>query len=340
MSKTYNLTEKQLNFLADMKERTSSAASLRRRYAACVKKMYADTRGVKAQEYNIDTIRLKHNPALTAEFLSLFGSPDGLKFLTHDFDPGADVTMEEVRKRAEKILLSDKFSYQLPKSLIQLFKGFLNGPSWLDSHGDRHNLHLDSEEFRAWASNNSGFHPITSSEFGSEIQTFRDTVRVSKPKLPLILADVVSKVANAKKMRIKEVKLDKADFYTNVFILSRILYAVLFDMAQRNISLPVNVVYERDEWDEYRLHQIKITHVESEANPFEDVRKKLTAQGGALYKLLRLCQSYCDWTVEANFEGECKRWRILDSRGLPETECLKTEEVEGFTHIFTFFKYN
>lgn len=339
MNNSINLTPEQEKFISYMREATSTSEKLKSRYAICYEQTFRSNDDNNPKEFDIESFRRKHNPKATAEFLSLFGVPNGLKFLTHDFDPDSDENIDNVIKQADKHLLSDKFSYKLPTSLKQLFSGFLRGPYWLDSHGDRHILHLRSKELKTWTIRYPKFHPITSNEFGSEIQAFRDTVRVSKPKLPQILAEVISKIPNVKALRLEEEDLHKADFYTNVYILSRILHTVLFDMVQRNPRLPVKIIYERDAWNEYRLHQIKIIHFKSEANPFNDVRKKIIAQGGALFKLLKFCQGYCDWTVEANFEGETKRWRILDSRNLTEIEDMKAEETEGFTHIFTFFKY-
>lgn len=289
---------------------------------------------------DIERIRLKHHPDITAEFLSLFGSPDGLKFLTHDFDPDSGMTMENVIKQVENILGSEKYKYQLPKSLFGLINGFINGSKWIDYDGAEHFTYLKSDEMRLWMNKYRTLHPISSNEFGFEIQKFRNTIRLSKPRLPQIVSDLISRKSSLRNLNLIPNNLDKADFYTNVYILkSRIFESVLSDMSQRNCTLPVRIKYTRSAWNEYRLHEIRFTHIGSEANPFDEVKAKFMTQGGALFALLKICLGYCDWTIEANFEGEYKRWRILNCRNLPEVEDIEAGETDGFSHIFTFFKY-
>lgn len=343
MSKTYSFTKDQLNFVAFMKRETASSKELSERYVSIVDKIYGMPTQSTVNGIDIAEIREQHNPAITADFLSLFGSPDGLKFLTHDFDSDSEYDVEKVIKQVTDILDSSKYKFQLPKSLYGLFKGFIYGPLWKDSDGDDHKIYLKSEEFQAWIKRNPLMHPITSNEFGSEIQKFRNTVRLSKPRLPQIIFEVMNNNTSLKNLNVIGLdsgKLDRADFYTNIYILkNRILSKVLSDMAQRDISHPISIVYERSYWEEYRLHEIRITHIGSEANPFEDAKRKLLTKGGALFDLLNICKGYCDWTIEANFEGDKKRWRILNYRHLPEEEFIADEDVKGFTHIFTFYKY-
>ena len=95
----------------------------------------------------LDDIREKHNPGLTAEFLSLFGNPSGLKFLTHDFDPDSNMTMETVIKQARSIISSQKYKFKLPVSLYALIINFLNGEkTWYDNNNVSHSTNLNSED--------------------------------------------------------------------------------------------------------------------------------------------------------------------------------------------------
>ncbi len=193
---------------------------------------------------------------------------------------------------------------------------------------------------KIWIDSNPTFHPISSPQYGNEIQDFRKTVRIFKPILPDLISSFISKTTGLQNLHVKTEKLDKADFYTNVNrLINFIIGKVLKDIAQRDPTAEVVISYHRSSWNEYRLCKIIITHVNSEANPFDDMQKKIFSGGGALYELAKNCQGYCDWTVEANFEGEYKRWRILSAQNLPEIETIGQNEIKGFTHIFTFYKY-
>lgn len=286
---------------------------------------------------SFEDIRKTHKPALTADFLSLFAVPGGFKFLTHDFDPDTDLKMADVIATAQSILDSPEYVY-IHNTLRKLINGFVNGPEWVDYLNMAHTSNLSSEEMKVWMDRFPKIHPISSNEYGPEIQMFRNTVRVSKPELPKIISSIIDKDNSLKSLFIETSQLDKADFYTNVLVLAQwIIRPILRDIAQRDPFAKVIISYKRSIWNEYRLCSIRITHMGSEAGLFADVRKKIQTEGGAMFGILKSCKSYCDWTVEANFEGENKRWRILNFANLPETEDIE-DNVVGFTHILTFYK--
>ena len=286
-----------------------------------------------------DNNRRKHRPDITANLLSLMGAPSGLKFLTHDFDPTSDISMSNVIDTANQIINSDDYRFKIPGSLYSLFNGFINGPKWTDYKRDGHTFHMNSDKVTKWINASISLHPLTSDEFGDEINSFRNTVRVAKPNLASIFKLLLSNDTRLKNLRVSTDKLDKADFYTNVFWMTFMIFKnVLIDIAQRDNTANVRIKFQRSSWQEYRLCSIKIIHIGSEANPFEEIKRKLMTSGGALYNLMSSCTGYCDWTLEANFEGEYKRWRILNLRNLPEEETLCANEVEGFSHIFSFYK--
>ncbi len=282
--------------------------------------------------------RKRHRPDLTADFLALFSVPSGFKFLTHDFDPNSDITMADVISRANETLNSKKFRFKIPGSLYSLINNFINKGNWKAYTNSKREFFLKNPEITEWINKSPSLHPLTHDEFGKEINLFRDTVRISKPHLTNVFKRILN-YDSLKLLHTKTEKLDTADFYTNVFWMTyKILFSVMRDIAQREETADVNIKYIRSSHGQYRLCSIIITHIGSEANPFEDVKTKLKSGGGALFNLMSACTGYCDWTIEGNFEGEYKRWRILDSRDLPEEEDLQPNEVEGFTHIFTFYK--
>lgn len=224
-------------------------------------------------------------------------------------------------------------------SLFLLMNGFISGEKWMDFTGKNYDVFLECKEMQKWMEQNPGLHPIVSDEFGDIIQRFRNTVRISKPRLTEAIKYLAARYKSISALEIHQEGLDKADFYTNVyFFIERITKKILEDIAQRDNNAKVDISYKRTTLANFRQCTVRITHLGSEANPFEEVKGKLSKEGGALFSLMKRCKGYCDWSIEGNFEGEFKRWRILDSSGLPEIEDLAPEDVKGFTHVLTFYK--
>lgn len=342
MSKSnISLTQDQLNFIRFISSKVEKSPEMSKKMDKCMELIANSEVNRNTSKETLEDIRKKHNPGITAEFLSLFGVPSGLKFLTHDFDPDSNMTMATVVKQVRSVISSQKYIFKLPGSLYALIINFLNGEkNWYDYNNISHSTNLNSGGLKIWIDSDPTLHPISSPQYGNEIQDFRKTVRIFKPVLPELISSFISRTTSLQNLQIKTEKLDKADFYTNVNrLMHSIIGKVLKDIAQRNSTAEVVISYHRSSWNEYRLCKIIITHVDSEANPFDDVQKKIFSGGGALYELAKNCQGYCDWTVEANFEGEYKRWRILSAQNLPEIETVDKNEIKGFTHIFTFYKY-
>lgn len=333
------LTKDQLDFICYVAGRIDSSSKLNGKMDKCLNGISIAKKSKFSSNETIDNIRKNHFPTLTADFFSQFQAPDGLKFLTHDFDPDSGNTIENVVNQARTILCSPKYFKKLPDSLYPLINGFICGDKWYDYNGEFHNNNLSNGKLKAWIDSNPTLHPISSPDYGGEIQAFRNTVRVSKPILPKLITNFIDRNPGLQNLDIQLEKLDRADFYTNVNrLINCIIGKVLFDMAQRDSTAEIKIAYDRSAWNEYRLHKIKVIHVGSEANMFEDVREKCMCGGGALFELAKSCQGYCDWAIEANFEGEYKRWRILSAQNLPEVESLDKNDIIGFSHIFTFYK--
>lgn len=279
--------------------------------------------------------RTKFNPLITAEFLSLFGAPSGLKFLTHDFDPSSDMSMPRLLKQVNNII--KEWKDKIPESLRLLMTSFVQKGDWIDFKGDKHKLFLEGDDVTKWCSENPKLNPVISNEFGSQIQDFRNTVRLSQPKLETSLNEVIKSNDNLAKLNIKKEKLNRADFYTNVLVLRKIIKAILLDIAQRNQQANIKIEFVREVYDNsYRTCIIRITHLDSIASDFEEVKKKLYSKGGALYNIFESCIGYCDWSIEATFEDSPKKWNIINHTQQEEFQEIDTPN--GFTHILTFFK--
>ena len=338
MNEKYNLTKDQLDFISFIKRETSSRPVLYEIAKQCLDKSIKSISPNALSVSSFDKIRTAHNPTTTAELLSSFTNSDGLKFLTHDFDPDSELTIQDIKNRARNVLDSYENKF-VDGALRKLLNGFINGPEWIDYKNVTHNFYLNCEKLESWEKQHPQIHPSLSNEFGQEFQMFRNTVRVSKPHLPEILNNIIERDKFLQGLRIETEKLDKADFYTNVYILANyILRRVLRDIAQIEKNAKVKIDYDRSVWNEYRLCSIRITHIGSEANTIDEVIEKIKNGGGAMFSLLSSCNGYCDWTIEAKFEDGSKRWRILNYQSLPEFETLDENNVDGFSHIFTFYK--
>lgn len=334
------LTKDQREFISFMTDKCSDFMT---RIDICRQGLSKSNRKAFHKPSTLQDIRAAHYPKAAADFLATFANPDGLKFLTHDFDPDSETDIISVADRFESIY-SNRNNTHIPESLYKLIAGFIRGPKWIDRNDNPHFIFLKSHKIKTWLTQNPGLHPIISNEFGQEIQDFRNTVRVSKPELSRIVQRLLKTNNQLAKLRATTNDLDKADFYTNVNVLAnKILRKVLIDIAQRNPESEIQISFSRasSPTTRHRMQIIKIVHIGSEANSLEDVVRKISfeEQSGEMFNLLKSCKGYCDWTIEARFEKEgCKRWRILDSENLPETETMPDNSVGGFTHIFTFYK--
>lgn len=339
-TKRMTFTKDQLRFIRYMAGKVESSPELNGKMDECIEKLNKHSVGTMKSNKELENIRDGHRPTLTADFLSLFGSPSGLKFLTHDFDPGSGMTMATVIYQVHEILSSEKFYKKLPDSLYPLISRFVyGGDEWYDYNHNGHNVSLSTGGLKDWIDAHPTFHPITSPDFGQDIQQFRNTVRISKPLLPKLITSLVERSPKFQNLNIQTERLDKADFYTNVDrMINYIIERVLSDISQRDRHAKVRISFDRASWDVYRLCQISITHIGSEANLFDEVREKFMNGGGAMFEIAKCCQGYCDWTIEGNFEGECKRWRILSAQPSPEIENLQCQDIDGFKHILTFYK--
>lgn len=65
--------------------------------------------------------------------------------------------------------------------------------------------------------------------------------------------------------------------------------------------------------------------------------KKFKAGGGAFNEIKDVLLGYCNWSVETIWDGQAKRWNILNDSNKAEVEEINGGDVPGFTHVLTFF---
>lgn len=288
----------------------------------------------KATEEKKQTI---HSPKDTAVFLSLFNRREGFKYLTHNYD--SSMTLTDMLKHARAVYEEGKRGKNIPETLNALLYNFLNGKYWLDSEGKKCTDGYGNPSWLEWSAKNDGKHPITDiGGMEATIQRFRHTVRVVAPDLEHIIRRIAARFPS---LRISMTNIDKADFYTNVFVLNSRLNEIFKDVNDHagQACKDVHVEYMPDIAGEFFLHRISISQIGSfSAKSIEDVLRKYDSTGGFFYENTEKLKGYCNWSVESLWDGKPLRWNILDDTGAEKIEQMSAEDVKGFTHVLTFYQ--
>jgi hypothetical protein len=284
-----------------------------------------------------------HAPKETASFLSLFSDPNGFKFLTHDFDPDSDWDYDKLIAVVTQAFRKSCRQYNIPKRLYVTMLAMISGGetpkheprTWIDWEGKPHSENYASSDWVEWAKDNPGLHLLSNDKFADSILKFRSSIRLVHPMLLDIIKRQASKHSN---LNIQTENLDRADFYTYVWALENGIKRILDDMARYSAQTPnVKIVFERQFSDAYSLRIIKITQLGSVATSLDDVIKKFKSGGGAFNEIKKMFVGYCNWSVEALWDGQPKRWNILNDDNVDEVENIHNTEIHGFTHILTYF---
>jgi len=285
---------------------------------------------------------IPHVPKDTAAFLSLFNNPNGFKFLTHDFDPESNMDYAALMELVRRVFKDECKRYEIPKNLYALMETFINGgrnkdggkKQWRDYLGNWHEDNYACEQWREWAINNPGHHLLSNEEFSKTIMLFRSSIRLVKPALVDIINRQKEKHGN---LMIETNGLNKADFYTYVWALENGIQRILDDFTKYSAFPEVSISYERNFSDEYTSRIIRITQKGSFSSTIDDVIKKFKAGGGAFNEIKDVLLGYCNWSVETIWDGQAKRWNILNDSNKAEVEEINGGDVPGFTHVLTFF---
>lgn len=277
-----------------------------------------------------------HSPKDTATFLSLFDRREGFKYLTHNYDNN-NTTLNEMLKQVKKVYEEEIRGKNIPKSLVMLLYNFLNGGYWLDSMGNKKMDGYSDPSWLEWSQIHNDKHPITDiGGMETTIQSFRHTVRVVAPDLEQIINRISKELPS---LHISMINLNKADFFTNVFVLNSRLLEIFKDIKDHaEDHNDVQVEYVPDISGQFFLHQIRISQFNSfSAKKIEDVLRKYNSTGGFFYENAEKLRGYCNWYVESLWDGMPFRWNILDDTDAKTIEIIDTKEVKGFTHVLTFY---
>ena len=302
-------------------------------------KLFAQGRSIddknNAKKDGKDIIK-RHFPKKTAEFLSLFNRRDGFKYLTHNYD-NQDLNFDSMLNNAKKVYEDYNGKEDLPKTLLGLLYKFIYGGEWIDSEGNRHNEGYSSTKWREWSLQNGGMHPITNiNGIEAEIQKFRHTIRVVAPDFQRIVDTIIK---DFPKFTFATSNLDKADFYANVYIVSKILSGIIKDLTDHSEYKNICIDYTPNfETIGYVTHVIRISQKDSFSSiDIEQVVKKFNDGGGFFYENALKCAGYCNWSVESIWNGKPLRWNILNDNSGELFEPLKEDFSTSFTHILTFY---
>lgn len=107
MTKTFNLTEEQLDFISEMKSKVRVHSELTKRLNSCLSKNTINSERNNSGS-NIDKV-FNHSPKRMIEFLSLFSRDDRFKWYTHKWDMSMPFGIEEMisNQNANKAKLRD-----------------------------------------------------------------------------------------------------------------------------------------------------------------------------------------------------------------------------------------
>ncbi len=280
-----------------------------------------------------------HAPKETATFLSLFNRREGFKYLTHNYDNNS-MKLTDMLQQVKDVYVEGKRGKNLPLSLKALLNNFITGGAWFDAEGKKCTDGYGNPKWISWSSNNEGRHPITDlGGMEKTIQRFRHTVRVVAPDLEDIIKKITERFPS---LNFTLKNLDKADFYTNVFVLNSRLAEIVKDLHdhENQEHHDIQVEYSLDiSEDFFMMHSIRISHIDSYSpKSIEDVIRKFDSTGGFFYENAEKLKGYCNWSVESLWDGKPFRWNILDDTGRDRIEVIEAANLTGFTHILTYYQ--
>lgn len=286
---------------------------------------------------------LEGNPKHVAEFMALFNQRDGLKYLTHDIDGSESFDYNKVLAIVRKVCTENFEEKEIPSTLRELLNQFIfdENPSWKAFDKDYNEIDIASGwSSKEWAETKKGsLHPIRQPQSAEIIRTFKRVTRVESPYLETL----VKKVFADDNLEIETKDLSKADFYTHVGEFKAALETIFEEIQKRadnDEKKKVSVNYIRETSSDFFVRKIYITHHNS--FPTRDdkdalIKEWLSFNKGCMAKIATHLQGYCHWSVETRINDDPVRVNILREQEIEPHESIDGENVDGFTHILTFY---
>lgn len=284
-----------------------------------------------------------HKPKDVADFMSLFNSPNGLKYLTHDFDESEEFNIEDFLVKSNSVFKENtKLKYNIPASLWQIVNQFAFEPNPTWGTGKSMTDGWSKPKWVEWSKKYKK-HLKRNPDFEKIIENFRNYTRIESPKLTPILNDVIrEKFGNEfEYLDLKITDCDKADFYTQVDNFKQSIKLMLDGIKKRiKISNKISINYIRKTNSDYFERIISICHHDSfPTKPLDEFTKEISKEEkGELSDMSKKLRGYCNWSIETIWDNQPVRVNILQEGGEIGIDFLDKDIVmNGFTHILTFY---
>lgn len=295
-------------------------------------------------ESNIDLT--KHRPIETSRFLqSLSSNANPLKFLIHEKTDG--FILEEMQKQWKQEL-NKLWETNIRISLRNRFFYFAGGTDkkgenkgWYSWNEKKyHEFSYSANRVRDWCSKNPNAHPLL--HFDSEIISFKKSIKFFNGNLEEQVKSVAASCFGELfgRFEIECQNLNKAEFYADADAFLSGLKHIFNSIKQRiSNSNKIKITFEGKSTLKGRIRIIKIVHVGSESD--KELNKNSLFgldNGGDFKEAEKKFYQVCDWAIIARTPNqELNKLNILCDLKQIDRAKVNDEEIEGFTHVFTFY---
>lgn len=293
---------------------------------------------------NISKLNIIHNPIETSKFLQALSSDSNpLKYLIHNKTDGFQ--LDKIQAEWKEILnnYSSIFSKNIKFSVIKRMKCItgLDADDWFFK-GRAEKFKFSQKTVIDWCHKNPTKHPIL--HFDSEISLFKASIKIYNGVLKNYIEEIIKESFGQDfyKLQIELINLEDAEFYTDVDALISGLKNIFNSIAQRrDNSNKLKIVFEAKRTSEGRLRILKIIHKDSICDKTLERDELFSSDGGGDFKEAekRFLQ-VCDWSIiSKNPDNDFNKLNVLFSpnHNLPQKEKIIEEQIEGFTHLLTFY---
>ena len=277
------------------------------------------------------------------DFLGQFSRADGLKFLTHGFEPDYDDDFFEYVTRCRTVL--GRVKSQIPASLYDLVFGFVSGPSWTDCDGTVHYEHCACDKWVDWCLDNPGGHP--SDAFPKEFEAFKNSIRVYNGTLDEYFEDLKESGRFRNILLRVHPDLEKFDSYMDVRRFRTIVTTFLDDIDRYpDVTEHPNVTVEQRRierdwrlWKEPLPEGVKVDEIaicQEGSYPSREISQAMDhfrIGGGTLSKLRSLASGHFVLFLETKWAGKPLRWNLCEDSYRDAIESNFPNKVLGYTLI-------
>lgn len=294
-------------------------------------------------------------PKETKTFLSLFNNSEGLKYLTHKFNDGKRDYKSFINVCKKEFEEAKQEYKNVPISLLRRIEefAFSESPIWYIRKG-KDKIYPEKgwseKSFIEWYQNKINIHPGLDAKWNNEmILPFKETIEVRAGNLTGIIDEAITLALGESKdnfiINKNNEELNLAEFYTDVDMFQQAIFHVIStikDRAEKNFCFEIKVRYNNQTLEGGDFKVITITHINSEATKKSN---DPSFAKGDLKTIQNNLWGLCNYEIKAKFPDGIKKKLFLtdnysDYKDLVEKNQsidLKSEVVEGFSHILKFY---